>query len=196
MDVPIKKRDATRQRLLEAATRRFLANGFEGTTAAAIADDAGVTERTFFRYFPTKADVLVAHWREHAAFALRVALTESRKANVYDAVRDALILFTDRLEGEYGSRIRNAPHVFGDRSAFQATVAMLLDIENGIADELAKRTARTPNDFVVRTAAHASVGVMRAAIGSYIVDPTSPPMSELITDGMRRVRACFNALTQ
>jgi AcrR family transcriptional regulator len=196
MDVPSRKRDATRQRLLEAATRRFQANGFEGTTAAAIADDAGVTERTFFRYFPTKADVLVANLREHAAFALRVALIESRKANVYDAVRDALILFTDRLEAEYGSRIRNAPHVFGDRSAFQATIAMLLDIENGIADELAKRTARNPNDFVVRTAAHASVGVMRAAIRSYIVVPTGPPMSELITDGMRRVRACFNALTQ
>jgi AcrR family transcriptional regulator len=196
MDVPSRKRDATRQRLLEAATRRFLANGFEGTTAAAIADDAGVTERTFFRYFPTKADVLVANWREHAAFALRVALTESRKANVYDAVRDALILFTDRLEGQYGSRIRNAPHVFGDRSASQATIGTLLDMENRIADELAKRTARTPNDFTVRTATHASVGVMRAALRAYIVDPSSPPMSELITDGMRRVRACFNALAK
>ncbi len=196
MDVPSRKRDATRQRLLEAATRRFQANGFEGTTAAAIADDAGVTERTFFRYFPTKADVLVANWQEHAAFALRVALTENRKANVYDAVRDALILFTDRLEAEYGSRIRNVPYVFGDRSAFQATIAMLLDIENRIGDEIAKRTARTPNDFVVRTAAHASVGVMRAAIRSYIVAPTSPPMSELITDGMRRLRPCFKALTE
>ncbi len=196
MDGPSRKRDATRQRLLEAATRRFLANGFEGTTAAAIADDAGVTERTFFRYFPTKADVLVANWQEHATFALRVALTESRKANVYDAVRDALILFTDRLEGEYGSRIRNAPHVFGDRSAFQATIGMLLDIENRIADEIAKRTGRTPHDFVVRSAAHASVGVIRAALRSYIVFPTSPPMSELITDGMRRLRPCFNALTR
>jgi AcrR family transcriptional regulator len=196
MAVPSRKRDATRQRLLEAATRRFEANGFEGTTGAAIAEDAGVTERTFFRYFPTKADVLVANWQEHAAFALRVALTESRKANVCDAVRDALILFTHRLEAEYGSRIRNAPHVFGDRSAFQATITMLLDIENRIGDEIATRTGRTPNDFGVRTAAHASVGVMRAAIRSYIVAPTGPPMSELITDGMRRLRPCFKALTE
>jgi TetR/AcrR family transcriptional regulator, regulator of mycofactocin system len=196
MDVPSRKRDATRQRLLEAATRRFLANGFEGTTAAAIADDAGVTERTFFRYFPTKADVLVANWQEHAAFALRVALTESSKANVYDAVRDALILFSDRLEAEFGARMRNAPHVFADRSAFQATILMLLDIENRVADELAKRTARSPHDFLVRSAAHASVGVMRAAIRAHIVDPDSPPMSEMITDGMRRVRGCFKALAE
>jgi TetR/AcrR family transcriptional regulator, regulator of mycofactocin system len=196
MDGPSRKRDATRQRLLEAATRRFLANGFEGTTAAAIADDAGVTERTFFRYFPTKADILVANWQDHAAFAMRVALTESRKTNLCDAVRDALILFTDRLEAEYGSRIRNAPHVFGDRSAFQATIMMLLDIENRVADEVARRTGRTPNDFEVRAAAHASVGVLRAALRSYIVVSTSRPMSELITDGMRRLRPTFNALSQ
>jgi TetR/AcrR family transcriptional regulator, regulator of mycofactocin system len=73
---------------------------------------------------------------------------------------------------------------------------MLIDIENRVADEVAKRTGRTPNDFEVRAAAHASVGVLRAALRSYIVVPISRPIAELITEGMRRLRPCFNALTQ
>lgn len=40
--------------ILEAATRLFGARGYTGTRTARIADAAGVTERTLFRYFPSK----------------------------------------------------------------------------------------------------------------------------------------------
>ena len=43
--------------------------------------------------------------------------------------------------------------------------------------------------------ANAAVGVFRAAIRATVVDPSGPPISELITVGMRRLRSCFNALT-
>jgi|SRR5262245_47918474 AcrR family transcriptional regulator len=196
MDGSTRKRDATRQKLLHAATRRFLAYGYDGTTAAAIADDAGVTERTFFRYFPTKADVLVENWQEHAAVAIRMGLTESTKANVLDAVRDVLTLFTGRLEAEFGPKIRNVVRLYNDRNAFQAIMLTLFTIENGLADAIAKRTGRSTNDFAVRTAANASMGVLRAALRANVVDPNSPPTSELITLGMRRLRGCFNALSK
>jgi AcrR family transcriptional regulator len=49
----------TRERLLEAALALFEAQGFDATTAAQIADRAGVTQMTFFRHFPTKAAVLI-----------------------------------------------------------------------------------------------------------------------------------------
>jgi AcrR family transcriptional regulator len=194
MDGPSRKRDATREKLLRAATLRFLANGYDGTTAAAIADDAGVTERTFFRYFPTKADVLVENWKEHAAVAIRIGLTESTKANVLDAVRDVLTLFNGRLEAEFGPKIRNVVRLYNDRNAFQAIMLTLFQIENGLADAIAKRTGRSTNDFAVRTAANASMGVLRAALRANVTDPNSPPTSELITLGMRRLRGCFNAL--
>ena len=45
-------------RLREAALELFLEHGFERTTAAEIAAKARVTERTFFRYFPDKREVL------------------------------------------------------------------------------------------------------------------------------------------
>lgn len=47
-----------RRRLQEAALELFLERGYDGTTAMDIAAQVGVTERTFFRYFPDKRDVL------------------------------------------------------------------------------------------------------------------------------------------
>jgi len=50
--------DRTRNALLEAALNLFSANGYDDTTTDQIAECAGVSPRTFFRYFPTKESVL------------------------------------------------------------------------------------------------------------------------------------------
>ena len=53
-----KDRGNVRKRMREAALELFLRKGYDGTTAAEIAARAGVTERTFFRHFPDKREVL------------------------------------------------------------------------------------------------------------------------------------------
>ena len=53
-------RDAAKVRrsLQQAALKLFKIRGYEGVTAADIAAEAGVTQRTFFRHFPDKREVL------------------------------------------------------------------------------------------------------------------------------------------
>ena len=53
-----------RGRLGAAAIELYLSQGFEATTVAQIAERAGVTERTFFRYFGDKREVLFAGSQE------------------------------------------------------------------------------------------------------------------------------------
>lgn len=48
----------TRERLQEAALELFARRGYEQTTAAEIAQSVGLTERTFFRHFSDKREVL------------------------------------------------------------------------------------------------------------------------------------------
>lgn len=47
-----------RRRLQDAALKLYETRGYEDTTAADIAAEAGVTQRTFFRHFPDKREVL------------------------------------------------------------------------------------------------------------------------------------------
>ena len=70
---------AARERLQAAALERFTEQGFDRTTVAEIAAAAGLTERTFFRYFADKREVLltgVAVFR--VAFAGWIADGEQR----------------------------------------------------------------------------------------------------------------------
>ena len=64
--------DDVRGRLQGAALALFRENGYDRTTAAEIAARAGVTERTFFRHFPDKREVLF-----DGAVRLRAALAAS-----------------------------------------------------------------------------------------------------------------------
>src|SRR6266542_1310827 len=55
---------ATRRAVLEAARRQFEEHGYAATTVAAIAADAGVSLKTVYLAFETKAGVLRALWNE------------------------------------------------------------------------------------------------------------------------------------
>jgi AcrR family transcriptional regulator len=56
------RRERTRQALLHAAMKRFVADGVHQTSVADIAADVGVTERTFYRHFPSKHAVIFADY--------------------------------------------------------------------------------------------------------------------------------------
>jgi len=54
-----RKKLKTRRTIRAAAFSRFAAQGYEGTTVDQIAADAEVSPSTFFRYFPTKEDLII-----------------------------------------------------------------------------------------------------------------------------------------
>jgi AcrR family transcriptional regulator len=56
------RRQRTRQALQQAAMKRFVADGVHQTSVADIVADVGVTERTFYRHFPTKHAVIFADY--------------------------------------------------------------------------------------------------------------------------------------
>ncbi|MCV7444162.1 TetR/AcrR family transcriptional regulator [Mycobacterium paraense] len=56
------RRQRTRQALLQAAMKRFVADGVHQTSVSDIAADVGVTERTFYRHFPSKHAVIFADY--------------------------------------------------------------------------------------------------------------------------------------
>ncbi|MBT0992955.1 TetR family transcriptional regulator [Cellulomonas sp. DKR-3] len=67
-EAPLRERTrrAVQDRMTLAAIDLFVEQGYDATTVGQIAAAVGMSERTFFRYFSTKDDVLEhvsAHWR-------------------------------------------------------------------------------------------------------------------------------------
>lgn len=187
---PADQREATRRRLIDAAIRRFRRDGYDATTAASIAADAGVTERTFFRHFPTKADVLVANWERHAD-ALRAVLASSTEDDLLELVRAALLAFAERVQAEVADAFDTVLSVYADRSAYLAIVQTVLAVEDELATAIAARTGHAANDALVRVAANASVGVFRAAMRAAVAREDMALLPRLVDDGIDRLRDVY-----
>ncbi|HEY0247199.1 MAG TPA: TetR family transcriptional regulator [Gryllotalpicola sp.] len=77
-------------RLAEAAAELFLERGYEATTVADIAARAGVTERTFFRYFADKREVLFGDPEAYNGVFTDAIAAAPATATPLDAVAAAL----------------------------------------------------------------------------------------------------------
>jgi AcrR family transcriptional regulator len=67
-----RKKQATRDQLVEAAFKLFSERGFDDVSAAEIAAAVGVSERTFFRYFAAKEDVIFSDSGEKLSHVQRL----------------------------------------------------------------------------------------------------------------------------
>lgn len=87
-----RKKAQTRQRLQEQALQLFIERGYEATTVEQIATAAGVSHMTFFRYFPTKEDVVLSDSYDPLLVAAIQARPRSEHpaTRIHTAVRDGL----------------------------------------------------------------------------------------------------------
>src|SRR5580692_1923288 len=98
-DLRERKRRLTLDRIAEVGLRLFVKNGYEATTLDAIAAAAGISRRTFFYYFKSKEDVLLAARDSGFREAIRpVILDGSPDQAPLDIVRRCLIKLASRYE--------------------------------------------------------------------------------------------------
>jgi AcrR family transcriptional regulator len=96
-----RKKKQTREALEQAALRLFREKGYDRTTVRDIADEVDVSQRTFFRYFPSKEAVLFGNWEESLELLRRLILGRPEGEPVFVALyRAALELAEADKENE------------------------------------------------------------------------------------------------
>ena len=171
--VSMSKSERTRNALREVALRHFVADGFEAASVAAIAAEVGVTERTFYRHFATKDEVLFGDLvtrLEWFGSALRARptgedLIRSVRAALGAAPTDPQLLAEiARLRVELLSPAR-IERVFRDRQA-----AMARELRTLLADRGTDPLAAAVRAEVVAGAVFAALAVWTEAPGPHDVE--------------------------
>jgi AcrR family transcriptional regulator len=83
----------TRQALQQAAMKRFVADGVHQTSVADIAADVGVTNRTFYRHFPSKHAVIFADYDIGFEWFARALALRPHGEPITQSVRKAMDAF-------------------------------------------------------------------------------------------------------
>ena len=89
-------RDAVRARIAAVAVARFDADGFEHVTVEQVAAEAGISARSFHRYFPAKEDAVIGDPRRHRAALANAFRARPTDEPVWTALREAFAEMLDR----------------------------------------------------------------------------------------------------
>jgi TetR/AcrR family transcriptional regulator, regulator of mycofactocin system len=153
----------SRRELELIALRLFTDRGFDNTTIEQIAAEAGVSKRTFFRYFSSKASVLWSEF-DHEVEVIRAALAEvPDEVPMMEAIRRAVV-----AANHYGPQdvpeLRLRMNLIGLVPGLQFSAALHYDAwERAISEFAATRIGQPADSLYPLTVGRATLAACRAA---------------------------------
>jgi AcrR family transcriptional regulator len=174
-----RKKARTRAAIREHALRLFREQGYAATTVDQIAEAAEVSPSTFFRYYPTKEDVVLQD--ELDVLALGGFEAQSPDLSPVAAFRAAARDAFTSLDQDDLAKLRETAELTLTVPELRARAMdeFTRTIEV-IAEAAAKRSGRDPNDFAVRILAGAIVGVIMAATMPWTDLAARQPATDMI----------------
>ncbi len=177
----------SRGRLQEAALALYSERGFDQTTAAQIADRAGVSERTFFRHFADKREVLFggsALLQERIVAGVAGA---SAADSSFDAVSRGLDAAATML-GEFRRDLSRQRHevIAANPELRERELTKLADYAAAVAAALRSRGVTEPQATL---AAEAGMTVLRVAMQRWTSGEDERDLAAIMRDSVAELRA-------
>ncbi|MEO3807944.1 TetR family transcriptional regulator [Sphaerisporangium sp. B11E5] len=175
-----------RGRLEEAALDLYIERGFEQTTVAEIAKRAGLTERTFFRHFADKREVLFGgsgELQERLVDAVTAAPGAATPIDTITAALEAVgTLFADRHEKSQ----RRQSVISANPELQERELIKLARLSRALADALRHRGVPDP---AASLAAEAGITVFRVAFERWIAGTGRPDLTALMRESLDQLKA-------
>jgi AcrR family transcriptional regulator len=157
-----RKKARTRAAIRQHALRLFREQGYGATTIEQIAAAAEVSPATFFRYFPTKEDVVLQD--DLDILALEALAELPAGLGPIAAFRQATAIARARLSAEDAARFAETTELTFSIPEIRArAVDELIRTLDVMTAAIAARTGRSRDDFASRNIAGAIIGVIMAA---------------------------------
>jgi len=177
-----RKRRETSERIVEKGLKLFVKNGFEATTLDAIAQAAGISRRTFFYYFKSKEDILLAAHDSGFREALRpTLLEESPDQAPIDAVKSCLIKLASRYETKESivfDRLMESTEALRARKE-----AVFVETEQILLDAMCELWPAPGRRDGLRLVAMVAMGTLRLALEKWKQDEAAHPLAHYVRQG-------------
>ena len=183
-----RKRLETLRRIAETGLKLFIAHGYEGTTLEAIAAAAGISRRTFFYYFKSKEEVLLAWQGSGFLDALRPAmLEESPHQAPLDAVRHCLLKLISRYETKESIIV---DHLLRSTEALRARKqAVYVDMEQALLGAMCELWPEPKRRASLQIVAMVSIGAMRLAMETWRQENGKRSLAKYLRESFATLKA-------
>jgi len=163
-----------RARVEQAALDLFTAHGFEAVTSDEVADAAGISRRTFFRHFATKADAVWGDFPGHVGRLADLLSDADPRQPVMGAICAAYVAANEYPVEEQGL-LRERMQLILSEPALQAhSQVRYAAVDRVVAEHVARHTGATPADLLPRLVATSTRAAAMTAFEVWLATPSTP----------------------
>ena len=183
-----RKKQRTRRMIERVALDLFEENGFDGTTIEVIAAAADIAPRTFFHYFPSKEDVVLADYATRLD-RIVVALEAGPVGEApWPALRAAFLDVAADYESERGELLRRFRIIEATPSVAARNLQIQAIWEDAVTEAVARWLGLDAGwDLRPRLIAGAALAAIRASLRRWLTDNGQSTLPSHISD-------CFDLL--
>jgi AcrR family transcriptional regulator len=175
-----------RGRLERAAMELYLERGYEQTTVTEIARRAGLTQRTFFRHFADKREVLFAGSGHLLELVVKTLASAPESARPIDAVATAIEAAGAALQERRDYSRQRQAVIAANPELRERELIKLASWSAMLADALRGRGVADP---AATLAAEAGVAVFRIAVERWHEEASEADLPYLIRDSFDELKA-------
>ena len=177
-----------RGRLEQAAAELFAERGFDETTVADIAARAGLTERTFFRHFADKREVLFSGQELFTSAVVTAVAAAPGTATPVEAVAAGLDAAGDLLQGRAGLAPQRQVIIDAHPELQERELIKMARLGTAIAATLRERGVAEPEATL---AADTGIAVLRIAFARWLAGGVARPLPEVMRETLGELAALY-----
>jgi AcrR family transcriptional regulator len=188
------RRRSTHEALRQAALKSFARKGFANVTVTELAREAGVTERTFFRHFPTKEAVLFQDYETQLEWLAEALALRPASESLFDAVLASVAAFPHDLEVVRQAATARTELISADRIASHLRVVQS-SFARVLTDFVRKRNPDVANiDLGAEVAGSALAAALVVAVENWGRNGCADDLGELVAASLDLLRSGFAPL--